>query len=227
MDEPTGVGPRGLLLAGLAMALAALVAGACLGYVLTRPDAPARDTAVLRWFLVRRTPALLGLARDGTDLGLIGVLLVLAVIVGLLLRRGGLTWPESLAPLVSLVVVALITLALKSLVGRAGPQHVLGTAAEPGTSFPSGHAADATALFVSIALLLVVRVVHHPLARTGVVVVGLALPLMVGLSRLVLDVHWPTDVVAGWALGAFVAVGVTVLALRARAPAVPAHARPD
>jgi len=227
MDEPTGVGRRGLLVAGLAMAGAALVAVACLVYVVAGPDAPAGDTRALRWFVDDRSPTLLRLARDGTDLGLVGVLLAIAVAVGLLLRRRGMSWFEALAPLVSLVVAALVTVAIKGVVGRPGPQHVLGTAPTPGTSFPSGHAADATALFVSIALLLVVRVVRRRAAQVAVVAVGVTLPLLVGLSRLVLDVHWPTDVLAGWAIGAFVAVGVTVLALRTGGPVPTSPDGPD
>jgi len=181
MDEPTGVGRRGLLVAGLAMAGAALVAVACLVYVVAGPDAPAGDTRALRWFVDDRSPTLLRLARDGTDLGLVGVLLAIAVAVGLLLRRRGMSWFEALAPLVSLVVAALVTVAIKGVVGR-------------------------------------------PVA---VVAVGVTLPLLVGLSRLVLDVHWHSDVLAGWAIGAFVAVGVTVLALRTGGPVPTSPDGPD
>jgi undecaprenyl-diphosphatase len=98
---------------------------------------------------------------------------------------------------------------------------VFGTATAPGTAFPSGHAADSTAVFVSVALVLAVSVLRRPAARAAVIVVGIAMAVAVGLSRLVLDVHWPTDVVAGWALGTMAALVVTTPVLLRSTPADP------
>lgn len=62
-------------------------------------------------------------------------------------------------------------------------------------SFPSGHAANAMITFLAIGLLLPVAQRNRAIA----VGIGLALALQVGASRVMLGVHWPTDVIGGWA----------------------------
>lgn len=70
-----------------------------------------------------------------------------------------------------------------------------------GLSFPSAHATNTAAAAVLFSWAL---------PRLSAVGIGLA--LLVGISRVYLGVHWPTDVLGGWALGA--AVGMAVLALQ-------------
>jgi undecaprenyl-diphosphatase len=65
-------------------------------------------------------------------------------------------------------------------------------------SFPSGHAANAMTLGLGVALLLTAP---GP-KRARAIAAGLFFALIVGGSRPVLGVHWPTDVVGGWAFGA-------------------------
>lgn len=64
-------------------------------------------------------------------------------------------------------------------------------------SFPSGHAANAMITYVAIALLVPVRQRNRAIA----VGLGFAAALQVGWSRVALGVHWPTDVIGGWAFG--------------------------
>lgn len=64
-------------------------------------------------------------------------------------------------------------------------------------SFPSGHAANATMIYLSLALLLTTSFPHRALALWAAVWMA----LLVGTSRVVLGVHWPSDVIAGWAFG--------------------------
>ena len=69
-----------------------------------------------------------------------------------------------------------------------------------GSSFPSGHAAHSV-FYVWAALTLVVRLRPGMARATAVVVAGIALTALVGLSRVYLRVHYLSDVSAGWALG--------------------------
>src|SRR3546814_9946479 len=64
-------------------------------------------------------------------------------------------------------------------------------------SFPSGHAANAMITYVAIALLVPVRQRNRAIA----VGLGFAAALQVGWSRVALGVHWPSDVIGGWAFG--------------------------
>lgn len=65
-------------------------------------------------------------------------------------------------------------------------------------SFPSAHSANAMMTYVAMALLLV----RDPKKRMWWTVAAALLAVVIGLSRVMLGVHWPSDVIAGWSFGA-------------------------
>src|SRR5690606_27920076 len=67
-------------------------------------------------------------------------------------------------------------------------------------SFPSGHAMVTTVAYLTLAAL-VIRFFEDLRVRIYVVSVAIFISVVVGISRIYLGVHWPSDVVAGWALG--------------------------
>lgn len=135
-----------------------------------------------------------GLAASVTRLGdtLVRFVLAAAIAAGLLLAAR----PRSALFLaVAVAGGAAFNELVKQAAGRARPDLLPSIEQVHGTSFPSGHAAGSAVLFG--ALVLLVPQQH----RVPVILVAAAVAFLVGMSRVVLGVHWPSDVVAGWAAG--------------------------
>jgi undecaprenyl-diphosphatase len=98
---------------------------------------------------------------------------------------------------------------LKTFFMRVRPDNALITIVND-PSFPSGHAGMAAAFFVIIAYLLVRRLRSRLLGELVIVCCVLA-TLAIGLSRVALNVHWASDVIAGWGLGVFLATASILL----------------
>lgn len=79
-------------------------------------------------------------------------------------------------------------------------------------AYPSGHAANSMTAFLAVALLAV-----PPVHRGSVAVVAIALSLLIGLTRILLGIHWPSDVFGGWALGIVVVAAAIAVARRSGA----------
>jgi undecaprenyl-diphosphatase len=90
---------------------------------------------------------------------------------------------------------ALMSSTLKALVARPRPELLPQLDHATSAAFPSGHAWNGTVLFLSLALVAPARF------RRGALVAAGLLALATGVSRVVLGVHWPTDVLAGWCGG--------------------------
>jgi len=119
-------------------------------------------------------------------------------------------WRSAAILLLSVGSVALSVGWMKSFFKIVRPANSLITALAADPSFPSAHAAFAAAFLTAVAYLFAPRIrswVGRELFMTVCVLAAIA----VGLSRIVLNAHWATDVIAGWALGVFCATGSILL----------------
>ena len=121
-------------------------------------------------------------------------LLTLIVIVVSLVRRN---FRVALFLVVSVELTGLITEIVKYVANRPRPASAV--VSSPSTSFPSGHAFGVMAGV--LALLTVVLPVIHRSLRVWLIALGVLTVIAIGIGRVVLNVHYPSDVVAGWALG--------------------------
>ncbi|WP_386066639.1 phosphatase PAP2 family protein [Tahibacter sp. UC22_41] len=138
--------------------------------------------------------------RDMTALGGIGV------VAGAGLLFAGYLWlrrrRSDIAVLAaSLVGAELVSAAVKAFVSRPRPDLVSHEAAIYSASFPSGHTLMATVAWVTFAMLLAADFEDRRL-RDYLLLVAWIVAAAVGCSRVYLGVHWPSDVLAGWAVGA-------------------------
>jgi undecaprenyl-diphosphatase len=86
----------------------------------------------------------------------------------------------------------------KAYFARLRPEENLRLAEVHYQSFPSGHSANSMIVYLGIALLAF----DHPQHRRMAISAALLLSFLIGISRPILGVHWPSDVVAGWSFGA-------------------------
>ena len=143
------------------------------------------------------------------------VLLVGAVAAAALLVRGQRHGAVSLALAVG--GTQAVVYGIKELVARARPPASSALVDAAGHAFPSAHAASSVALYGLLAVLVLSRA--HGRARIAAVALTVAGVGVIGLTRIYLGAHYPSDVVAGWLVGALVAFGAwqLVRTLRGRA----------
>lgn len=189
-----------LLIVGALLAFAELAGGVITG------ETHAFDEAVL---LALRDPVdtanpigprwIEAAVRDVTSLGS-AVLLTAATLatLGYLLLAG----KRATAALVAIAIVGgtVLSWLLKSGFQRPRPDLVAHLVEVSSPSFPSGHAMLSTITWLTLGVLLATV---QPTRRLKAYVLGIAISvaLSVGVSRVYLGVHWPTDVLAGWCIG--------------------------
>jgi len=189
------------LLGGLA-ALVLLGGFAALAGLVLAGDTHALDLAAIEAAQSIRV-AHPSFARAMTDVSALGSTTVLTLVVVLVVGHLALSGHRLLGLLVAVSALGGSTLVtvLKSAIGRVRPDSRLAGAAVDGLSFPSGHAMMSAAIYLTLGALLASTRARRR-ERAWVLGGAAAIAALVGTSRVALGVHWPTDVLAGWAFGA-------------------------
>lgn len=194
-------------LVGMMLVAAALLAFAKLADAVGEGGTRAFD----EWLIVSlRTPGNLAdpigprwleeMMRDFTALGSTGVLaiMMLGVTGFLVMTRKS---HAALMVLVSVIGGVLISQTMKWAFARPRPELVPHGAEVFTASFPSGHSMMSAIVYLTLGALLA-RTRHERGEKVYVLAFAIFLTVLVGVSRVYLGVHWPTDVLAGWVLGA-------------------------
>jgi undecaprenyl-diphosphatase len=143
---------------------------------------------------------LVEMVRDITALGGVAVLTLLTFLVAafMALRR---LWHATWLLLAAVGSGILVSTVLKIAFERPRPDLVPHGSLVSTASFPSGHSMMAAVVYLTLGALLA-RVEPDRRVKVFVLATAVLLTLLVGVSRVYLGVHWPTDVLAGWTVGA-------------------------
>jgi undecaprenyl-diphosphatase len=102
--------------------------------------------------------------------------------------------------LVATIGGALLSFGLKELIGRERPPLIFHLVYVNSLSFPSGHSMMSAVVYLTQASLIS-QIQKKKSIRVYIITIALILTLLIGISRVYLGVHYPTDVLAGWSIG--------------------------
>ena len=195
-----------LLLGGMVVLIGALLIVANLAGEVLEGDTLHFDERILASLRKADDPAspvgprwLEQVAFDLTALGGPTILgLTVAAVVGFLLLHGAVR--NAVFVLVACGGGWLLNTVLKELFGRERPDVVPHLREVITLSFPSGHALTSAVVYLTLGALLM-RVVQTRVAKFYLMAIAVLTTVLVGLTRVYLGVHYPTDVMAGWLIG--------------------------
>ena len=222
MRTPTGMLEPALAAAGLAVvAVLALL-------VVTDLTDPV-DAAILTAVRSPDAAPILSPLRQITELGSTAAVIVVATMTLALAVAIG-PWLHGVAGALTIALAALLNATAKVVIARERPELLEPLVDERGFSFPSGHAALGMVAYGILAVVVGRSRLPRPL-RVGLIAALLVLVGLIGLSRVWLGVHYPSDVLAGWIVGASIVAlyrwGTRRLSREPAEVAVDVEATPD
>ena len=209
--DPHGATGLGLSIVVVAAAAALWAFAEVLIEVVSGASITTVDHRVINLFQMLRTPAadrvMLGATYIGSGRG-VAVIAGAAVLVAILLRR----WRDAVMVVASLVAGTAFFSIIKLIIRRPRPPLYDARIVQSGFSFPSGHATMAAVFYATLAVILI-HAVRSFWLRLLIVLCATVAVVWIGLSRVYLGVHYPSDVLAGWAGGVLWAL-LALVALR-------------
>lgn len=184
----------------LACYAAMVVVWVGIGELITHSSAiEARDQSVAEWFVDSRTATLDTMSALGSNLAATMVKIAVTAVLAIIMRLAWKRWREPLMMVVPLVLEASVFITVTYIVARPRPDVERLESSPVDSSFPSGHIAAAAA-YGALVIILYWHV-RNRLARAGIVVLCVAIPIIVGWARMYRGMHHLTDVLAGVLLG--------------------------
>ena len=165
------------------------------------------DDPIREWVYSIRNPALTEVLKVITYMGNWQTITLLCIVL-LLFRKTRLRYGVPVSA--GAIFVTIFNRIIKLIFKRPRPEESLHLIEEGGYSFTSGH--SITSMVVFGLLIYLVRKYVRNRKAANILTAALAVPwIFIGLSRIYMGVHFPSDVLAGWALGAAVLIGIIVL----------------
>lgn len=165
------------------------------------------DDPIREWVYSIRNPALTEVLKVITYMGNWQTITLLCIVL-LLFRKTRLRYGVPVSA--GAIFVTIFNRIIKLIFKRPRPEESLHLIEEGGYSFTSGH--SITSMVVFGLLIYLVRKYVKNRKAANILIAALAVPwIFIGLSRIYMGVHFPSDVLAGWALGAAVLIGIIVL----------------
>ena len=165
------------------------------------------DDPIREWVYSIRNPALTEVLKVITYMGNWQTITLLCIVL-LLFRKTRLRYGVPVSA--GAIFVTIFNRIIKLIFKRPRPEESLHLIEEGGYSFTSEH--SITSMVVFGLLIYLVRKYVRNRKAANILTAALAVPwIFIGLSRIYMGVHFPSDVLAGWALGAAVLVGIIVI----------------
>ena len=156
------------------------------------------DRSVAEALYAGASPALVVIARIFTALGEPEVLIAATFIIALLFWRRG-RGRLAAGFLAILLLGRALTGLQKYWIARGRPDLETHLVVVKTSSFPSGHSASSMIFYLTLALVLA----GHTPWRRRAAAAAIIFSSLIGISRVMLGVHWPSDVIGGWSFGLF------------------------
>jgi undecaprenyl-diphosphatase len=196
----TLIGALGIfLVAGLIVAIAGTAIFVEVAEHVRSGGTQAFDDSVIRWVGAHHSPALDAIMLEITALGT-GIVVLMVVTVAALFLTLTRHKYSAILLLASAFGGIVLNIVLKLGFHRSRPSVVVAAVHTFTSSFPSGHAMSAAIVYSTVAYLAA-RLLRHRWARWLVMTAAMSLIAVISFSRIYLGVHYPSDVIAGVAIG--------------------------